>query len=52
MSSAHATPHSGPKRRLVAGCGAAGAVSLAVGTTLADIAHAFIDPRVLEGRRE
>lgn len=37
---------------LVAGCGAAGAVSLAVGTTLADIAHAFIDPRVLEGRRE
>ena len=24
MSSAHATPHSGPKRRLVAGCGALG----------------------------
>lgn len=36
---------------LVAGCGAAGAVSLAIGTTLADIAHAAIDPRVLEGRR-
>ncbi len=37
---------------LVAGCGAAGAVSLAIGTTIADIAHAAIDPRVLEGRRE
>lgn len=37
---------------LVAGCGAAGAVSLAIGTTMADIAHAVIDPRVLEGRRE
>ncbi len=36
---------------LVAGCGAAGAVSLAVGTTLADVAHAAIDPRVLEARR-
>ena len=36
---------------LVAGCGAAGAVSLAVGTTLADVLHAAIDPRVLEARR-
>lgn len=36
---------------LVAGCGAAGALSLAIGTTAADIAHAAIDPRVLEGRR-
>lgn len=36
---------------LVAGCGAAGAVSLAVGTTLADVVHAAIDPRVLEARR-
>ena len=36
---------------LVAGCGAAGALSLAIGTTLADLAHAAIDPRVLEGRR-
>lgn len=36
---------------LVAGCGAAGAVSLAAGTTLADLLHAAIDPRVLEGRR-
>jgi len=36
---------------LVAGCGAAGALSLAVGTTLADVAHAAIDPRVLEERR-
>ncbi len=35
---------------LVAGCGAAGAVSLAIGTTLADIAHAVIDPRVLGER--
>ena len=37
---------------LVAGCGALGAVSLAAGTTVADIAHALIDPRVLEGRHE
>ncbi len=37
---------------LVAGCGALGAVSLAAGTTAADIAHAAIDPRVLEGRHE
>lgn len=37
---------------LVAGCGALGAVSLAAGTTLADIAHAALDPRVLEGRIE
>ncbi len=37
---------------LVAGCGALGAVALAAGTTLADIAHAAIDPRVLEGRTE
>lgn len=36
---------------LVAGCGAAGAVSLSVGTTIADIVHAVIDPRVLEERR-
>ncbi|MEZ5418296.1 MAG: ABC transporter permease [Vicinamibacterales bacterium] len=36
---------------LVAGCGAAGALSLAIGTTVADLAHAAIDPRVLEGRR-
>jgi len=36
---------------LVAGCGAAGALSLAVGTTAADIAHAVIDPRVLEDHR-
>jgi hypothetical protein len=36
----------------VAGCGALGAVSLAAGTTLADITHAAIDPRVLEGRSE
>ncbi len=36
---------------LVAGCGAAGAVSLAVGTTVADVVHAALDPRVLEGRR-
>jgi peptide/nickel transport system permease protein len=33
---------------LVAGCGAAGALSLAVGTAVADVAHAVIDPRVLE----
>ena len=37
---------------LVAGCGALGAVSLAAGTTVADIAHAAIDPRVLQGRDE
>ena len=37
---------------LVAGCGAAGAVSLAIGTTIADIVHAAVDPRVLEGRRQ
>jgi len=36
---------------LVAGCGAAGAVSLAVGTTLADITQAAIDPRAREGRQ-
>lgn len=36
---------------LVAGCGAAGAASLAVGTTVADVLHAALDPRVLEGRR-
>lgn len=36
---------------LVAGCGATGALSLAVGTTAADIVHAAIDPRLLEGRR-
>jgi peptide/nickel transport system permease protein len=36
---------------LVAGCGAAGAVSLAVGITVADVVHAAIDPRVLEARR-
>lgn len=36
---------------LVAGCGAAGAVSLAVGITIADVVHAAIDPRVLEARR-
>jgi peptide/nickel transport system permease protein len=35
---------------LVAGCGAAGAVALAAGTTIADIAHAAVDPRVLEER--
>lgn len=34
---------------LVAGCGAAGALALSIGTTIADIAHAAIDPRVLEG---
>lgn len=33
---------------LVAGCGAAGAVSLAVGTTLADVLHAALDPRMLD----
>lgn len=36
---------------LVAGCGAAGAVSLAVGTTVADVLHAALDPRMLERRR-
>ena len=36
---------------LVAGCGAAGAVALALGTTLADVLHAALDPRLLEGRR-
>ncbi len=36
---------------LVAGCGATGAVWLAVGTTIADIVHAALDPRLLEGRR-
>ena len=36
---------------LVAGCGAAGAASLAVGTTVADVLHAVLDPRVLERRR-
>lgn len=36
---------------LVAGCGAAGAVSLAAGITLAEVVHAAVDPRVLEGRR-
>lgn len=35
---------------LVAGCGAAGAVSLAVSTALADVVHAAVDPRVLERR--
>ena len=36
---------------LVAGCGATGAVWLAVGTTLADVVHATFDPRILERRR-
>lgn len=36
---------------LVAGCGAAGAVALAIGTTTADVVHAAIDPRVLERDR-
>ena len=37
---------------LVAGCGAAGAVFLAVATTAVDAVHAMCDPRVLgEGRR-
>ncbi|MEZ5290760.1 MAG: ABC transporter permease [Vicinamibacterales bacterium] len=31
---------------LVAGCGAAGAVALAIGTTIADVVHAAVDPRV------
>ncbi|MEP7117635.1 MAG: ABC transporter permease [Acidobacteriota bacterium] len=35
---------------LTAGCGAAGAVALAAGTTFADVLHAMVDPRVLEGR--
>jgi peptide/nickel transport system permease protein len=34
---------------LVAGCGAAGAVALAIGTTVADLAHAAVDPRVRGG---
>lgn len=34
---------------LVAGCGAAGAAFLAFFTVLADVAHALVDPRVLEG---
>lgn len=33
---------------LVAGCGAAGALALSIGTTVADIAHAAVDPRVLD----
>lgn len=36
---------------LVAGCGGAAAVALAVGTSIADVVHAAIDPRVLEARR-
>lgn len=36
---------------LVAGCGAAGAVALAIGTTAADVVHAAVDPRVLEAQR-
>ncbi len=36
---------------LVAGCGATGAVWLAVGTTLADAIHAALDPRTLERHR-
>lgn len=36
---------------LVAGCGAAGAVALAIGTTVADVAHAAVDPRVIERDR-
>jgi peptide/nickel transport system permease protein len=35
---------------LVAGCAAAGAVSLAVATTVADVVHASLDPRLLERR--
>lgn len=35
---------------LVAGCGATGALWLAAGTTLADVVHAALDPRVLERR--
>jgi peptide/nickel transport system permease protein len=35
---------------LVAGCGAAGAVSLAIATTLADVLHAALDPRLLDRR--
>ena len=35
---------------LVAGCGAAGALALAVGTTLTDVVHAALDPRLVEGR--
>lgn len=37
---------------LVAGCGAAGAAFLAVATTLADVAHAALDPRALGEARE
>lgn len=36
---------------LVAGCAAAGAVVLAVGTFAADAAHAWVDPRVRDGSR-
>jgi peptide/nickel transport system permease protein len=35
---------------LVAGCGAAGAMSLAIATTVADVLHAAVDPRLLERR--
>jgi ABC-type dipeptide/oligopeptide/nickel transport system permease component len=34
---------------LVAGCGAAGGVFLAVATLLADLVHSAIDPRVRQG---
>lgn len=37
---------------LVAGCGAAGAFALAAATTAADIVHAAIDPRLLDGTSE
>lgn len=33
---------------LVAGCAAAGAVFLAIGTLLSDVAHAVVDPRIRE----
>lgn len=36
---------------LVAGCVAAGAVVLAIGTFVADAIHAFVDPRVRSGAR-
>lgn len=36
---------------LVAGCGAAGALALSIGTTVADLAHAVVDPRVLDRAR-
>ena len=36
---------------LVAGCAAAGAAFLAAGILVADLAHAFLDPRI-EGRRD